>query len=177
MNDAAGSGLIRPFEGALPRIDPSAWVAPSAVLVGAVDLGADSSVFYGAVLRADTDAITVGARSNIQDLVVAHADAGIPVRIGNDVTVAHRAVLHGCTISDGCQIGIGAVVLNETIIGEGSIVAAGAVLLEGTVVPPRSLVVGVPGKVRRTVDDAEIADVLENVADYVRLARRHAAHD
>lgn len=168
---------VRGFEGAFPDIDAAAWIAPGAVVIGSVDIGPESSVFYGAVLRADTDRITVGARSNIQDLVVAHADAGVPIRIGDDVTVGHRAVLHGATIGDGCLVGIGAVLLNGTVLGEGSIVAAGAVLLEGTVVPPRSLVVGTPGKVRRSLDDTEVGEILANAADYVRLAARHAASD
>lgn len=165
--------LIVPIAGKAPSVPASAWVAPNATLVGAVTLGERASVFYGAVLRADVDSITLGAGSNIQDNVVVHCDAGKPTTIGANVSVGHAAVLHGCTIEDGVLIGMGATVLNLAIIGEGSLVAAGAVVLEGTVVPPGSLVAGVPAKVRRELTDDERAGIRENAAHYLDYAEVH----
>lgn len=166
--------LIREFDGHSPRVEATAWVAPNATLVGRVTLGAEASVFYGAVLRGDTDTITLGARSNLQDNVVVHCDAGKPTSIGAGVSVGHGAVVHGCTIEDDCLIGMHATVLNGAVIGAGSLVAGGAVVLEGTVVPPRSLVAGVPAKVRRELTDDELAGIRANAAHYVELSRAHA---
>ncbi|GAB3879205.1 gamma carbonic anhydrase family protein [Terrabacter terrigena] len=148
-------------------------MAPSADLVGAVRLLAGSSVWYTAVLRADFDPIALGERSNLQDGVVVHTDAGHPTTIGSGVSVGHRAVLHGCTIEDDCLIGMGSVVLNGAHVGAGSLVAAGAVVPEGAVIPPRSLVAGVPGTVRREIDDDGLARIRANADVYVELTRRH----
>jgi carbonic anhydrase/acetyltransferase-like protein (isoleucine patch superfamily) len=169
------SPLLREFGGHSPRIDATAWVAPNATLVGNVTLGAESSVFYGAVLRGDTDAIVLGARSNLQDNVVVHCDTGVPTTIGSGVSVGHGAVVHGCTIEDDCLVGMHATVLNRAVIGAGSLVAGGAVVLECTVVPPRSLVAGVPAKVRRELTDDEVAGIRANADHYVELSRAHAA--
>jgi carbonic anhydrase/acetyltransferase-like protein (isoleucine patch superfamily) len=158
-----------------PAIDPSAWVAPTATIAGDVVLGARSSVFYSAVVRGDTDRISLGERSNLQDGVVVHADAGIPTTIGAGVSVGHNAVLHGCTIEDDCLIGMSATVLNGSVIGTGSLIAAGAVVLEGTVVPPGSLVAGVPAKVRRELTDEERDGIRRNAETYLRLSAAHAA--
>ncbi len=166
--------LIREFGEHSPQVDPTAWVAPNATLVGRVSLGAQSSVFYGAVLRGDTDAITLGARSNLQDNVVVHCDTGVPTTIGAGVSVGHGAVVHGCTIEDDCLVGMHATVMNGAVIGTGSLVAGGAVVLEGTVVPPRSLVAGVPAKVRRELTDDELAGIRTNADHYVELSRAHA---
>jgi carbonic anhydrase/acetyltransferase-like protein (isoleucine patch superfamily) len=163
-----------PFGGHSPVVDATAWVAPTATLIGQVTLAASSSVFFGAVLRADSDVITLGAGSNLQDNVVVHCDEGIPTRIGAGVSVGHSAVLHGCTVEDDCLIGMSATVLNGAVIGRGSLVAAGAVVLEGTVIPPGSLVAGVPAKVRRELTEEEIAGVRANAAHYVVLSRRYA---
>jgi carbonic anhydrase/acetyltransferase-like protein (isoleucine patch superfamily) len=157
-----------------PRVHPDTWIAPDAVLVGEVVIEAGTSVFYISVLRADGDTITIGAGSNVQDGCVVHADPGLPVRVGRDVSVGHRAVLHGCTIEDGVLVGMGAVVMNGAVVGSGSILAAGTVILEGTVVPPNSLVAGVPGKVRRETNEEEHAGIRRNAAVYRDLARRHA---
>jgi carbonic anhydrase/acetyltransferase-like protein (isoleucine patch superfamily) len=167
--------LILPFDGISPTIARSAWVAPNATLIGRVSLGEHASVFYGAVLRADVDSITIGAGSNLQDNVSVHCDAGIPTTVGERVSVGHSAVLHGCTVEDDCLIGMGATVLNRAVIGTGSLVAAGAVVLEGTIVPPGSLVAGVPAKVRRELTDEERAHVTGNAAHYVELSSRHRA--
>lgn len=160
--------------GRRPQVDPEAWIAPGAVLAGAVTVGARSSVWYTAVLRADCDTITVAEGSNIQDGTIVHADPGFPVTIGEGVSIGHRAVLHGCTIEDDCLIGMGAVVLNGAVIGRGSLIAAGAVVLEGTTVPPGSLVAGVPGKVRRELTEDERAATRRNAADYRALYPAHA---
>lgn len=159
----------------VPRVAASAWVAPSADLVGAVELRDDSSVWYTAVLRADYDPIVLGSRSNLQDGVVVHTDVGRPVTIGSGVSVGHRAVLHGCTVGDDCLIGMGSIILNGAVIGEGSLIAAGAVVQEGAVIPPRSLVAGVPGKVRRELADQDVARIRLNADVYVDLAQLHRA--
>ena len=165
--------LIVPIDGSTPHIPDSAWVAPNATLVGRVTLAEGASVFYGAVLRADVDSITLGEGSNIQDNVVVHCDAGKPTTIGANVSVGHGAVLHGCTVEDGSLIGMGATVLNLAVIGEGSLVAAGAVVLEGTVVPPGSLVAGVPAKVRRELTDDERTGIRENAERYLGYREVH----
>lgn len=162
------------FEGRRPAVAIDAFVAPDAVLVGAVDLAAGSSVWYTAVLRADMDAITVGADSNVQDGCVLHTDTGVPIVIGRRVSIGHRAVVHGCVIEDDVLVGMGSVVMNRAHVGRGSIVAAGAVVLEGTDVPPNSLVAGVPAKVRRATTADEVETIRRNAATYVALARRHA---
>ena len=162
------------LDGSAPEIADDAWVAPTAVLVGRVRLGSRSSVWYGAVLRGDGDAIVVGAGSNVQDGCVVHADPGFPATIGDGVVVGHGAVVHGCTVEDGVLIGMGSRVLNGARIGAGSLVAAGAVVLEGTQVPPGSLVAGVPAKVRRPLTDEEAAGIGLGAADYVERARQHA---
>jgi len=162
-----------PFGGKTPSVDPDAWIAPNATLIGDVSLAAGASVFYGAVLRGDSSSIVVGAGSNIQDGVVVHADPAFPATVGSGVTVGHAAVLHGCTVQDDCLIGMGVVVLNGAVIGTGSMVAAGAVVLEGTQIPAGSLVAGVPGKVRRELTDAERAGLLRSAAQYVERAAAH----
>ncbi len=165
--------LIVPLAGKIPSVPASAWVAPNATLVGSVTLAENASVFYGAVLRADVDSITLGEGSNIQDNVVVHCDAGVPTIIGANVSVGHGAVLHGCTVDDGSLIGMGATVLNRAVIGAGSLVAAGAVVLEGTVVPPGSLVAGVPAKVRRELTEEEREGIRENAQRYLGYREVH----
>ncbi len=143
------------FKTHTPRIHPSVFVAPSAQIVGNVRIGRDSSVWFQTVIRGDLETITIGEKTNIQDLCMCHADEGIPLTIGRGITVGHRSVIHGCTIEDGCLIGMGSVIMNHAVIGEGSVVAAGAVVLEKTAIPPCSLVTGSPGKVKKTYDDPE----------------------
>jgi carbonic anhydrase/acetyltransferase-like protein (isoleucine patch superfamily) len=161
------------FNGTAPEVDPAAWVAPTATLIGAVRIGARTGVYYGAVVRGDSAAIVIGDGSNLQDNVVVHADPGFPATIGAGVSVGHAAVLHGCTVEDDCLIGMGAVVLNGAVIGRGSMIAAGAVVLEGAVIPAGSLVAGVPGKVRRELTAEERDGILRNASGYVD---RSAAH-
>lgn len=160
---------------AAPRVAESAWVAPGAVLVGAVVLGERASVWYNAVLRADNEPIIIGDRSNLQDNVSAHVDSGSPLTLGRNVSVGHNAVLHGCTIEDDVLIGMHATVMNGAVIGSGSIVAAGALVTEGAVVPPRSLVAGIPAKIRRTLSDDEVAGIRHNAEVYLAHLTLHAS--
>lgn len=155
------------------KIAPTAFVAPGAVLVGDVTLGEQASVWYGCVLRGDIEPITIGPRTNVQDLTVVHVDLGCPTVIGADVTIGHRAVIHGCTIEDGALIGMGAVVLSGARVGAGALVAAGAVVKERVVVPPRTLVAGVPGKIVGELDDALLERVARNKDHYVATAARY----
>jgi len=156
-----------------PDVPETAFVAPGAVLIGRVTIGAEASVWYGAVLRADREAISVGERSNVQDGCVLHADPGVPLSLGSDVTIGHNATLHGCTVADLVLIGMGAIVLNGAIVGRHSIIAAGTVLTEGQQVPEGVLVAGVPGKVRRGLSAAEHEAIERNAATYVGLSRLH----
>ena len=160
---------------AVITVHPTAFIAPTAVVLGDVTLGPRSSVWYGAVLRGDNDVIVVGEASNVQDGTIVHVDAGWPVRIGARVGVGHRVVLHGCIIEDESLIGMGSVLLNGVRIGHGSVVAAGAVVPEGMVVPPGSVVMGVPARVVRTVDDELTARVRQTWEHYVTQAERHRA--
>lgn len=156
-----------------PSLDPSAFVADGARLIGAVSLGPQASVWYNAVLRADGDTITIGARSNLQDNVSVHVDRGHPVVIGEDVSVGHNAVVHGCTIGDGSLVGMGAVVLSGASVGAGCLIAGGAVVLENAEIPDGSLVAGVPAKVRRELTDDERAGILRNAAAYLLHSDTH----
>lgn len=158
-----------------PSFGEGVWVAPTAVVAGAATLGRDVSVWYGAVLRADDDRIVVGDESNLQDGCVLHADRGLPVTVGRSVSVGHRAVLHGCTISDGVLVGMSTTILNGASIGAGCIIAAGAVVKEGAQIPPGSLAAGVPAKVRRSTTDDERATILANARTYLALRSEHAA--
>lgn len=157
----------------MPRIDPTAFIAPGAIVVGDVTIGLRCSVWYNAVVRGDMAAIVVGAETNLQDGVIVHVDEGVPCRIGARVGVGHRAVLHGCTIEDDCLIGMGAILLNSVRVGTGSVVAAGALLPEGMEVPPGSLVMGVPGVVRGPVDDVLRKRIRHTVEHYVVLGAAH----
>ena len=149
-----------------PQVAQSAWVAPTAVLAGSVNVGEGASVWYGAVLRADNEPITIGPRSNVQDNAVFHVDRGKPVVLGEGVSVGHGAVVHGATIGDHVLVGMSATVMNGAVIGDESLIAAGALVTEGMVVPPRSLVAGVPAKVRRELTDDEVHALHHNAEIY-----------
>ena len=174
---AMSEPLIIPIRGRAPQLHAESWVAPNATLIGPVTLGARVSVWYNATLRAEFEPIEIGAGSNIQDGVTVHVDPGFPARIGAGVTVGHNAVLHGCTIEDDVLVGMGAIVLNGAVLGAGSLVAAGAVVPQGAVIPPRSLVAGVPGKVRRTLSDDEVAGNRFNAEAYQGLIELHRRQD
>ncbi len=165
--------MIRAYQGRVPVVPPSCYVDPSAQVIGDVVLGERASVWMNAVVRGDVHSIRIGAGSNVQDCAVLHGQRGLySVTVGELVTIGHNATVHGCIVEDACLIGIGARVLNDARIGEGSIIAAGAVIPEHMVVPPRSLVAGIPGKVRRELDDADhelILGYARNYLDYTRL--------
>lgn len=165
--------MIRSFRGARPAIAPSAYIDPSAVLIGDVSVGAQSSVWCNVTVRADTSKVTIGEDTSIQDNSCLHEDADAPLTIGDRVVVGHSCTVHGCVVEDDCLIGMGATILSKAHIGAGSIVAAGAVVLGGTVVPPRSLVAGVPAKVKRGVSDEELERTRTNAEHYVELSREY----
>ncbi|MFE9408813.1 gamma carbonic anhydrase family protein [Streptomyces sp. NPDC006704] len=173
----AEQALVRTVGGKSPEIAPTAFTAPTSVVLGEVTLAEGASVWYHAVLRADCGPIVVGAGSNIQDNCTVHVDPGFPVTVGARVTVGHNTVLHGCTVEDDVLVGMGATVLNGARIGAGSLVAAHALVPQGMNVPPGSLVAGVPAKVRRALSDEEREGIKVNALMYVGLAEDHrAAH-
>ena len=155
-----------------PQIAASAWVADSAQVIGTVELAADASVWFNAVLRGDTEPIRIGKGSNVQDGTVIHCDHGFPVTLGENVTVGHQVVLHGCTVGDGSLIGIQAVVLNGAKIGKHCLVGAGALVTEGKEFPDGSLIVGSPAKVVRQLTPEQIAGLQRSAEHYVQNARR-----
>ena len=170
---STSGALVAAIAGREPAIDPAAYAAPTSVVLGSVTMGAGSSVWYHAVLRGDCESISLGEGSNVQDNSTVHADPGFPAVIGSGVTVGHNAVLHGCVIEDDVLVGMGATVLNGARIGTGSLVAAAALVPQGMQVPPRSLVAGVPAKVRRELTEEERAVVRLNAEHYVALAELH----
>lgn len=156
-----------------PQIADDAWVAPTATVIGRVRLGEGANIWYGAVLRGDEDEIVVGAGSNVQDNCVMHTDPGHPVHVGANVTIGHGAIVHGATVEDDVLIGMGSTLLNGSVIGSGSVIGAGALVSEGVVIPPNSLVLGVPGKVRRETTEEERAAIAASAPGYVARAQRH----
>ncbi|MEE2677214.1 MAG: gamma carbonic anhydrase family protein [Myxococcota bacterium] len=168
--------ILRPFAGIWPRIDTSAWLAPGAVVVGDVSIGPDSSVWYGSVLRGDVHSIRVGARTNLQDQCVVHVTRDrFSCEIGDEVTVGHRATVHGCVVEEGALIGIGAIVLDGARIGFEAVVGAGAVVTPGTEVAPGSLVMGVPARPVRELTPAERERNRKTTLSYVTTAKEHHA--
>ena len=161
------------FEGNEPRVPDDAFVAPTAVLIGAVELGAESSIWFGAVLRGDLDRIVVGDGSCVQDNAVLHTAAGLPTIVGAQVTVGHAAMLEGCVVEDGALIGMGAIVLQRARVGAGALVAAGSVVGEGQEIPPGVLVAGVPAVVKRSVDGSSRRWIETAAAEYRELRRRY----
>jgi gamma-carbonic anhydrase len=171
--------MLRPFRNVVPTIDPSAYVDESAQVIGDVVLGPESSIWLNAVVRGDVNYIRIGPQSNLQDGVIVHVNhqPSYPTIVGERVTVGHAAILHGCVVEDRCLIGMGAILLNGSHVGSDSIVAAGTLVSERTVIPPRSLVMGSPGKVRRRLTDAELAFILEGAANYVRYRLEYMDQD
>ena len=166
MAEYPRTGLFRPLE-------DGAFAATNAIVTGDVTLAEDVNIWFGCVVRGDDAPLTIGRRTNIQDLTMVHADTGEPNVIGAECTVGHRVVLHGAEVGDRCLIGMGAVLLGGSRIGAESIIAAGAVVKEGAVIPPRSLVVGVPGRVVREVTDEQVASILASAEGYVRKVRQY----
>jgi len=169
----AGAAVIHTNPPARPKIHPTAFIAPTAVVMGDVTLGPRSSVWYHAVLRGDMAPIVIGEATNLQDATIVHVDDGKPALIGARVGVGHRVILHACVVEDDCLIGMGSILLNDVRVGSGSVIAAGAVVPEGMQVPPGSLVMGVPARVVRHVDDGLRARIKATWEHYVAEAERH----
>lgn len=167
--------MIYALDDIAPQIDPTAWVAPDANVIGKIVLEAGSSVWFGATLRGDNEEIRLGANSNIQENCVLHTDMGYPLVIGANCTIGHKAMLHGCTIGEGSLIGMGATILNGAKIGRGCLIGAGALVTEGKEIPDGSLVMGAPGKVVRTLDAAAQARLIQSAESYRDNARRFRA--
>jgi len=157
-----------------PTIDATAWVAPSADVIGDVTLSAGATIWFGAVLRADVSPVTIGERSNIQDGTVCHADPGFPLTVGKGCTIGHQVMLHGCTIEDGTLIGMGSTILNGAVIGAGSLVGANALVTEGKVFPPNSLIIGSPAKAVRELDEKARAGLLQSAKHYAEKGAAYA---
>jgi carbonic anhydrase/acetyltransferase-like protein (isoleucine patch superfamily) len=175
MKPRPSEGIVRAFDGVWPDIHESVWIAPSAVIVGDVGIGADSSIFYGAVLRGDVERIRIGERTNIQDQATLHVSGGRhPTILGNEITVGHRAVVHGCEVADGALIGIGAIVLDGARVGEEALIGAGAVVTPGTKVEPRTLMLGMPARPVRLLSAKEVEAQRAAALQYVETARAHA---
>lgn len=160
-----------PFHFPNPQIDPSAFVAQGAVVIGDVQIQANASVWFGAVVRGDTETIFIGSGSNVQDLSLLHADQGVPCTLGNNVTVGHAAIVHGAIVEDDCLIGMRATILNGVRIGKGSLIAAGSLVTEGTVIPPGSVVMGSPASVRRVVTETDTVRIAHAAEHYIQLAQ------
>jgi carbonic anhydrase/acetyltransferase-like protein (isoleucine patch superfamily) len=167
---------IRPYAGAVPRLPESAFVAEGALVIGDVEVGERSSIWFGAIVRGDVNAIRIGARTNIQDLSVVHVTSHThPTSIGDDVTVGHRVTLHGCTVKDRCLIGIGAVVMDGAVIGPDAMVGAGSLVPPGMVVPPGTLALGSPARVKRELTPEEVAFFRRSAENYAGYAERYRA--
>lgn len=169
--------MIIPFDGKHPRIGRGVFIAPTATVIGDVSVGDGASIWYGTVVRGDTDSIVIGRDTSIQDNSTVHSDRGFPTVVGSEVTVGHNALVHGCTIEDGCLVGNGAQVLNGAVVRRGSIVAAGAIVREGTEIGPGQLAAGLPAVVKRAVTDEDRARLRRATELYRELCRRHRALD
>lgn len=167
---------IYALEDVAPRIHPDVgWIAPTAVLIGDVDVGAEVGIWFGVVMRGDIETIRVGARTNVQENCVLHTDKGFPLTIGANVTIGHSAIVHGCTIGDNSLIGMGATILNGAVIGKNCLIGANALVTEGKAIPDNSLVMGAPAKVVREIDAEGVAGLTASADRYVANARRFAA--
>jgi len=166
--------MILEIKGKKPKIHETAYVAETAAVTGDVEICEKASIWFGASLRGDVDPIYIGKNSNIQDNVTVHTNHGAPAKIGNNVTVGHNAVIHGCEIGDDCLIGMGAIILSKTKIGKESLVGAGALVTENNKFPPRSLILGAPAKVIRTLTDEELVNIKKNTFEYVELMEEYS---
>jgi len=174
--DLRAGAIVRAYGASMPRLHESVWVAPGAAVIGDVEIGADSSIFYGSVLRGDVERIRIGERTNIQDQATLHVTADrFPTLLGNEITVGHRAVVHGCRVADGAMIGIGSIVLDGAEVGENAWIAAGAVVTPGSKIESGVLAVGVPARAVRALLPQEIEEQRERTLRYVETAREHAA--
>ena len=167
--------MLKPYKGILPRIDESAFIEDSAQIIGDVEIGARSSIWFNAVVRGDVHYIRIGERTNVQDNCTLHVTKDTyPLILGNDITIGHGVILHGCTIRDRCLIGMGAIILDNAEVGEDCIIGAGALVTEGAKVPPGSLVLGMPGKVKRDVTSDEKARILRSAQNYIEYSANYA---
>ena len=169
--------MIRTFQGITPKIPASCFIEDTAVVIGEVEMGEQCSVWFHAVVRGDVHYIRIGSRTNIQDLCMLHVTHDThPLMIGEEVTVGHHVVLHGCTIHDRVLVGMGAIVMDGAVIGEDSLVGAGALVTEGTIVPPKSLILGSPARIKRSVTEKELAWIRESADNYVTYAGQYLAN-
>ncbi len=178
MRDAGqfpyGAAMIRSFQGITPTIPASCFIEDTGVVIGDVVMGEVCSVWFHAVIRGDVNFIRIGDRTNVQDLCMLHVTHDThPLVVGNDVTIGHHVVLHGCTIKDRVLVGMGAIIMDGAVIGEDSVVGAGALVTEGTIVPPKSLILGSPARVKRPVTDQELAWIKESAQNYVTYSRQY----
>lgn len=168
--------MIIDFEGRVPQIAPGAWIAPTATILGSVEIGPDASVWFGAVVRGDIEPIRIGARTNVQDHVTIHVTGGrFATSIGDDVTIGHAAIVHGCTIGDGCLVGMGAIVMDGAMVGARTLIAAGSLVTPGTTLPADTLVLGRPAKAVRALNPDEQAMLVGSASRYVELCGRYRA--
>jgi len=166
--------MIRPFNKIFPRVHDTAFVTDDAILIGDVEIGEDSSVWFGSILRGDVNYIRIGERTNIQDQTIIHVSSkGLPTIVGDEVTVGHRVTLHACHVERGCLIGIGAILMDGVRVGSHSLVGAGALLTPGTQIPPRSLVIGSPARVKRELTDDELSSLDRSWRNYVELKEQY----
>lgn len=165
--------MILKFKEFYPKIDPSAWIAPSADLIGNIEIGEDSSVWFGCVIRSDINEVKIGKNTNIQDLSCIHTDTNSKTIIGNNVTVGHKVMLHGCIIEDNCLIGMSATILDNAVIGEGSIVAANSLVTAGKVFPPRSMIMGSPAKVVKQLSQEDVDKLIAHAGRYVEYKNEY----
>ncbi|MDH1976143.1 gamma carbonic anhydrase family protein [Aliarcobacter butzleri] len=165
--------MILKFKEFYPKIDPSAWIAPSADLIGNIEIGEDSSVWFGCVIRSDINEVKIGKNTNIQDLSCIHTDTNSKTIIGNNVTVGHKVMLHGCIIEDNCLIGMSATILDNAVIGEGSIVGANSLVTAGKIFPPRSMIMGSPAKVVKQLSQEDVDKLIAHAARYIEYKNEY----
>lgn len=165
--------MILKFKEFYPKIDPSAWIAPSADLIGNIEIGEDSSVWFGCVIRSDINEVKIGKNTNIQDLSCIHTDTNSKTIIGNNVTVGHKVMLHGCIIEDNCLIGMSATILDNAVIGEGSIVGANSLVTAGKIFPPRSMIMGSPAKVVKQLSQEDVDKLIAHAGRYVKYKNEY----
>lgn len=156
------------------HLDPNCYIAPNCTLIGSVVIGAESSIFPGVTIRGDREVVTISKNTNVQENAIMHVETNFPCTLGDNVTIGHGAIIHACTIEDNCIIGMGATVMDGAVVGENSVVGAGAVISKGVIIPPKSIVMGLPGKVKRSVNEAEIAYNQQSADDYSQNARELA---
>lgn len=168
---------VIPFRDTVPSIDPTAFIAPDSWVIGAVTIGARSSLFFNVVVRGDIQPITIGSETNLQEHVLVHSSHEMsPVIIGDRVTIGHRAIVHGCSIGNNTLIGMGATILDDVVIGEDCIIGAHSLITKGTIIPPKSMVVGTPGKIVRPLTEEELASLRTSAGHYVELAAEYRKH-